>query len=263
MSDPDQTLLKAAQEGDRRALERLLEKHETEVYRFGLRMCGNEQDAQDVLQETLLTAFRGVRDFRGDASLSTWLYQIARSFCSRSRRGAMDRAPTVPIGGKEAVSIPDPSPSPDGTAHAREIGEVLRAAIAALPEGQREVIVLRDLEGLSAEEAAAIVGIEVGALKSRLHRARMELRRLLTATLGEPETAPCPQLAQDLSAYAADDIDASACARIEEHLASCERCTGACESLKRTLHLCRTAPGGEVPGPVRAAVWGALRGIAS
>src|SRR5512138_3354295 len=79
----ERDLLEKARTGDVRAVDELLALHERQVFRYGLRMCGNEEDARDVLQETLLAAFRNVKDFRGDAQLSTWLYQIARSFCVR------------------------------------------------------------------------------------------------------------------------------------------------------------------------------------
>src|SRR5919206_1419808 len=86
MPDLDENLLAEARAGDRAALERLLEVHQRRVFRFGLKMCGGEEDAKDVLQDTLLAAARSVGDFRGASSVSTWLYAIARSFCLRKRR---------------------------------------------------------------------------------------------------------------------------------------------------------------------------------
>ncbi len=261
MEHSDEALLQAARQGDRRAIDELLARHEQQIYRFGLRMCGNEDAAREVLQETLLAAFRNLPGFRGDAALSTWLYQIARSFCIKERR--RDR-PEVPLGDAER-RVPTLEPGPDSTAQAREIGRALSTAIGALGPEQREVLVLRDVEGLSAEEAAAVVGIEVGALKSRLHRARVELRTHLASLMGDQSElggpAPCPELAQELSAYASADIDQATCVKIEEHLARCPRCAGACDALKRTVSLCRRLPGGEVPAPVRAAVRRALSSL--
>ena len=139
---------------------------------------------------------------------------------------------------------------------------MLQSAILTLSEPHREVLILRDVEGLSAEEAAGIIGIEVGALKSRLHRARAELRQKVVGLFGQGGDAavPCPELAEELAAYAAEEIDQATCARIEEHLKRCKRCAAACDSLQRTVSLCRQIPGGEVPGPVRAAVRAALLG---
>jgi RNA polymerase sigma-70 factor (ECF subfamily) len=258
----DGELLAAARAGDRAAMEALLARHEAEIYRFGLRMCGDEEAAREVLQETLLAAFRHLSGFRGDASLSTWLYQIARSFCIKERRRERAEEPLDDEG-----DAAETGPGPEAAAHARQIGAALAAGIAALPPEQREALVLRDVEGLSAEEAAEITGVEVGAHKSRLHRARLELRGHLATLLGEGAAgddtgaAPCPELAHELAAYAAAEIDQAACARIEAHLGRCERCRGACETLKRSVSLCRRLPGDEVPAPVRAAVRQALRAV--
>lgn len=249
--DDDHALIEAAQRGDRAALDLLLARYEQPIYRFGLRMCGDEESAREVLQETMLAAFRHLPGFRAEAKLSTWLYQIARSFCIKERRGAR---PTTTLDDE----LVDPSATPDRRAHAHQIGEALVAAIAALPAEQREVLVLRDVEGLSAEEAARVVGVEVGALKSRLHRARMALRAQLVDVIDARATEPCAELAQELSAYAGADIDQAACATIEAHLAHCPRCAGACDALRRSVSLCRSIPGDHVPAPVREAVRAAL-----
>jgi RNA polymerase sigma-70 factor (ECF subfamily) len=103
-----------------------------------------------------------------------------------------------------------------------------------------------------------IVGIEVGALKSRLHRARMALRTQLAGVVGASGGEACPELAQELTAYAASEIDQATCEKIEQHLAGCPRCTGACDALKRTVSLCKSI-GDAVPAPVRTAVRGAIR----
>ncbi len=250
MADAEAALIAAARSGDRRAVDELLARYEQRIYRFGLRMCGDEESAREVLQETMLAAFRNLPGFRGQAALSTWLYQIARSFCIKERRG---ERPTAELD----ASTADQAPGPDAQVHARQIGQALATAIAELPADQREVLVLRDVEGLSAPEAAEVVGIEVGALKSRLHRARLALReRLAGVVAATPE--PCPELGQQLTAYAAAEIDQATCVKIEEHLASCPRCAGACDALKRTVSMCKSIPGDAVPAPVRAAVRGAI-----
>jgi RNA polymerase sigma-70 factor, ECF subfamily len=258
----DEQLVEAARSGDDKAMEELLARHEKQVYRFGLRMCGSEEDAKEVLQETLLAAFRGVHAFRGDAELSTWLYHVARTHCLRLRRrrsGAPEEF--QPLDSPMATSIAAAEATPDMVSHARQLGEVLQAAILALPEAQREVLILRDVEGLTADEAAQVVGIEVRALKSRLHRARLQLREYLSTLLGEgtqDKAQACPELAQELSEFAAQEVDQATCVRLEEHLSRCPRCAQACESLKRTVSLCRHIPGNEVPAPVRTAVRQAL-----
>lgn len=262
----DEELLQAAREGDDQALEALLARHERQVFRFGLRMCGNEEDARDVLQETLLAAFKGVRQFRGDARLSTWLYQVARSFCTKARRrGAGEPSQHESLEGAAAREVSAPASGPDEQVHARELARVLQEALLALPESQREVVLLRDVEGLTAEEAAQVVGIAVPALKSRLHRARMAMQERIAALLGADSGHPaaCPELARELLTRDEDDLDQAACARLERHLDSCPRCGPACEELKRSVSLCRALPGGGVPVEVRAQVRNALRAAVS
>ncbi|MGO8970695.1 MAG: sigma-70 family RNA polymerase sigma factor [Myxococcaceae bacterium] len=263
MPRTDAELLEAVKRGDAQAVDEVLEKHEKQVFRFGLRMCGSEEDARDVLQETLVAAFRGLPEFRGDADLSTWLYQIARSFCIKARRRRSgEPAEKVSLDRPEAQAVPSEGPVPEARAHAREMGEVLQAAILSLPESHREVIVLKDVEGLTAEEVARVLHEDVAAVKSRLHRARGGLRQAVATLLGPDgwtrATEPCPELADELANYASGDIDQATCTQIEAHLANCARCAGACETLQRTVSLCRRIPGDEVPAPVRAAVRAAL-----
>lgn len=260
-AETDATLLEKAHAGDGQAIEALLEKHQSQVYRYGLRMCGNEDDARDVLQETLIAAYRNLHAFRGDSKVSTWLYQIARSFCLKQRRrreGEPAHYDSIDEGA--ARQLPEDVSGSDTRTHAKQVSEVIQAAIGTLPDDHREALVLRDVEGLSAEEAATVAGVEVGALKSRLHRARLALKQRLAAVLDTGDSGiECPELAHELAAYAASEIDQAACERIEAHLAKCERCSAACESLKRTVSMCRAIPGGDVPAPVKAAVKHALR----
>lgn len=264
MQPTDEELVDRARRGDPAAMDTLLTQHEKRIYRFGLRMCGSEDAAKEVLQQTLITAFKSLHEFRGQAQLSTWLYQIARSFCSKSRRRRVDEPEAAEsLEGAEALSIKSERESPEDLAQAKELGELLQVAILGLPESYREVLILRDVEGLTAEQAAEVLGIEVANLKSRLHRARSELRAHLSALL-EPSgsAAECRELASELADFAAEDIDKAACERIEAHLAQCEKCSKACESLKRTVSLCRRIPGNAVPPQVRAAVRQALQGVA-
>lgn len=254
-----QQQLRRAQAGDRDAIRRLLETHEPQIYRFALRMCDRPEDARDVLQETLLAAFRGLHDFRGEAKLSTWLFQIARSFCSKARRlrtGEPRRMQPL----TQVAEQPSDASGPDAVAHAREVGAVLQLALKSLPEHYREVLLLKDVEGLSVEEVADVVGESLAATKSRLHRARLELRQLLEGVLGDGTApAPCPELADVLSGSAGDDIDQQTCERMEAHMVRCRQCARACDSLKRTVQLCSRAGGEDVPAPIRAAILHALQ----
>lgn len=253
-------LLEKARSGDASALNELLERHERSVYRFGLRMCGDEDSAREVLQETLLAAFRNLKGYRGEAALSTWLYQIARSFCMRQRAGQRQHESAE---SPAAKAVPADASGADDRAHARQMAGLIQAAMLSLPPDAREVLVLRDVEGLSAEEAATVMEVSVPALKSRLHRARNALSQQLAAVLEAPQAQACPELAAELAAYAAEEVDHAMCERIEQHLARCAKCSAACDSLKRTVSMCRAIPGGDVPAPVKAAVRAALSAAAA
>ena len=190
----DDELLGAARRGDAAALETLLVRYQPHLYRFGLRMCGNVDDAGDVAQESLMSMARSVRDFRGDSSVSSWLYTIARRFCIKKRRRskfapAHEESLDAPATGA-AQHLADPRPNPEQTATNRELATALTHAIDALEPSQREVLVLRDVEGLSAPEVAGILGMSVDAVKSRLHRARVAMRAELAPVLGRPAITP-------------------------------------------------------------------------
>lgn len=264
----DDQLLAAARAGDRRALETLLESHQAQIYRFGLKMCRDPEDAKDVLQETLLAMARGVREFRGASSVSTWLYTIARSFCIKKRRRSKFAPATessletdVAV---EAKGLASEGDKPDEALAGRQVEHALQQAIAGLEPLYREVLLLRDVEGLSASEVAKVVGAGVPAVKSRLHRARALVRERVAPLLGmEAASAggsPCPDVVLMFSRHLEDEITAEQCAEMERHLEGCARCRGSCDSLKSTLALCRTAaPAVPVPPSVQTSVKTAVR----
>jgi RNA polymerase sigma-70 factor (ECF subfamily) len=263
----DDGLLERARSGDRAAMESLLVRHQAQVYRFGLRMCRNPEDARDILQDTLLAMARGLPDFRGGASLSTWLYTIARSYCLKRRRRsrfAPSRETSLETdAAREAGAVPDGARNPEDALAAREVAEALEQAIGMLEPAYREVLVLRDVEGLTAPEVAKVLKISVAAVKSRLHRARQSVRTQVAPILGIGEKPPkptCPDVVALLSRHLEGDIDAQTCADMERHLEACGGCRDACDSLRQTLALCRTAGSAvKVPAAVQESVKLALR----
>ncbi len=260
-------LIEQARAGDRRALEVLLERYEPNIYRFGVRMCGDAQDARDVLQDTMLAAARTIREFRGASSLTTWLYSIARSYCIKKRRPgrSLPAEPASPerlLAHAERAAGERAPETPEEALVAQRARAALSSAIMALDPTYREVLLLRDAEGLSAAEVAKILDIGVPAVKSRLHRARRMVRDVVAPALGigdEEPSARCPDILATYSAYLDKEIDADTCRAMQEHVASCERCRNVCDSLKETLALCRTLPTVEVPADVQKAVREALR----
>ena len=185
-------LIERARRGDSAALAQVLETVAPAIHRFGVRMCKNAHDADDVLQDTLMSIAEHLADFEGRSSLSSWVFALTRSACARRRRGLKNR-PTVaePF----AMDRPDLSPTPEQQAVNRELSQALSRALSDLPDTYREVILLRDVEGLTAPETADALGVSLDAVKSRLHRAREALRISLRPQL-EPSrllsTAGCP-----------------------------------------------------------------------
>lgn len=171
------------------AFDKLYREHVDLVYRYAHRLCGEVESAKDLVQETFLNAYRGLQQFRNDAKISTWLYTIASRACMRMRRkrkGAPERELSleefVPTSeGEFRLQIPIEGLTPQQALENKELRDALEQAINKLPKKYRMVLVLRDMEGLSAAEAAAIMGLSERAAKSRLHRARLFVRRELSA----------------------------------------------------------------------------------
>jgi RNA polymerase sigma-70 factor (ECF subfamily) len=260
----DDPILAAALAGDPEALDALLRQYQPRIYRFGMRMCRDEEDAKDVLQDTLFAAARSLRGFRGSSSLSTWLYSIARGFCIKKRRRSKF-APQEEVSldaRSPALAVPDPGPPLDEALASREVEQAVEAAIRALKPEWREVLLLRDVEGLTAPEVAEVLGLRVEAVKSRLHRARAAVREHLQPLLeagAAPVSPSCPDIAARLSQYMEGEISREACAEMEGHVASCARCRRACDALRQALGVCRALPEPAVPAEVQQAVRSGIR----
>jgi len=224
-----------------------------------MKMCGDVEDAKDIAQDTLLTLARTVRDFRGESSISTYLYTVARSFCIKKRRRSKGApAHLESLDKVNQDSAPDataPASTPEQLLLGREAREAVAAALDKLDPDWREVIVLRDIEGQSAAEVAEITGMSVAAVKSRLHRARTALRENLLALIGGepsmPAPATCPDVLTMLSKKLEDEISPDVCARMEAHLDDCPHCKSLCDSLKKTLAVCSALPTPSVPPQVQ------------
>lgn len=178
---PDETLVRRAQEDDERAFGELVSRYETKVYSLALKMLRNPEDAEDVLQETFLRAYRGLKAFQGHSTFSTWIYRItANSALMKLRKKQL---PTVSIEDADEretpINIVDWAPGPVERLLTLETQQAMANAIEALPAEFRQVFVLRDLEGHSNADVAEILDLSVAAVKSRLHRARLKVRNHL------------------------------------------------------------------------------------
>jgi RNA polymerase sigma-70 factor (ECF subfamily) len=182
--DRDEDLVRRFLSGDRGAFAMLVERHERRVYNLALRMTGREEDARDATQDAFLTALRKLSSFRGEAAFTTWLHRVTINACydllrKRQRYPLLDRG--------EDVLSPEPPPVPD---HADEasLSIDVRRALRQVPEDFRAVMILHDVQDLPQDEVAAILGIPVGTVKSRLHRGRVALARALHAERERPGT---------------------------------------------------------------------------
>jgi len=183
--------LEALRNGDRNEFSSLVEIYSGKLYRLGLKMLGNPQDAEDMLQETYLKAFRGIKDFDGRASLSTWLYRIAVNESLMHLRRKHPETVSIEEPGEadsenqEPLEIIDFCCMPERELMSNEVRSRLDQAIGELPANLRTVFVLRDIEELSTLQTAEVLGLSETAVKTRLSRARMWLREELSAYFSE------------------------------------------------------------------------------
>jgi RNA polymerase sigma-70 factor, ECF subfamily len=188
--EEDFLLVQRVLAGDRSCFETLVRRHERRVFRVTLAVLGNMEDAEDAMQEAFIKAFRHLDQFRGDSRFTTWLTRIAVNEALQKRQKRKDLVPLDES--RQGAEKPLPqsfepwAADPEQLYGQQELRRLLETAIQALPPIYRETLVLRDVEGMSAEEAAEALGIKVTALKSRLLRARLLLRETLAGALEEP-----------------------------------------------------------------------------
>jgi RNA polymerase sigma-70 factor (ECF subfamily) len=185
-------LLADLRAGEPAAYRQMVELNSANIYNLSLKLLGDEREAEDVLQETFLSAFKAIDRFEGRSQISTWLYRIAYN-ASLMRLRKREQMTTFSLDehlgetGEERVSRPlvDWSMMPDDQLLTAEARHEMDKAIAELPETLRSAFILRDIQGLSGQETAEVLGITVQAVKNRLHRARLRLRERLSSYFSE------------------------------------------------------------------------------
>jgi RNA polymerase sigma-70 factor, ECF subfamily len=184
IKDKDFELVRAINAGETERFYELVKRYEQSLYNFGYRMCGNVQDTEDVVQETFLNIFRYLKSFRHESKFKNWMYKIATSTCIKKRRKSKF-APEKELSlddfipkdhSDQPTDIPDWAVLPLEKVLNDELADQLNTAILSLPDKYRVVIVLRDIEGFSTEEAAQILNLTPSNVKVRLHRARLFVR---------------------------------------------------------------------------------------
>lgn len=172
-----ENIIARARRGDADAFEQLVVAYRDQVFRLALRMCGSEADADEVAQEAFLSAWKALPNFRGESQFSTWLYQLTTHAAIDLMRWEKRQIAAADI---TEVSAADPAPSPQQQAEQSEQREIVRDAILQLAPEQREVVVLRFMEELSYEEIGAVLKLPSGTVKSRLNRAKAQLKEILS-----------------------------------------------------------------------------------
>lgn len=176
----DQLLLQRARNGDASAVEQLLTPVESLVWRVCWHYTGNRADAEDCAQEAMLRLWRSLKDYREDCAFESWCYRIAANVCTDLlRKRKKDKAESIEPLREQGYDPPDPGAGPEETAIRNEERSQLREAIAQLPPEQRDALILTQLEHIDYSEAARILNISEGTVKSRVNRAREKLLRRL------------------------------------------------------------------------------------
>jgi RNA polymerase sigma-70 factor (ECF subfamily) len=187
--DEDAELIEAINTGQQNLYHDLVKRYERKLYNFGLRVCWDVRDAEDLVQETFLNVFRYIKNFRYETKFKNWLYKIASSVCIKKKRKSK-YAPERELSLDEFLpnedsqlptEIPSWASAPVDQLLNQEVSDTIKEAITSLPEKYRIVIALRDLEGFSTVETAQILNMSTANVKVRLHRARLFLREALKA----------------------------------------------------------------------------------
>ncbi len=181
-------VIEGCKAGDRKAFEKIVLFYQRRVYNYAYRMLGNMEEAKELAQEVFVSVFESIRELREEAKFDAWLKQIILNHC-RNRWKYLKRRhyfnsdsmddPTETEEGEVAKPFIDPSDKPDILYEKKRVQEWIQKGLLDLKEDQRELIVLRDLQGLSYEEMGSLLGLPGGTVKSKLHRARMELKNIL------------------------------------------------------------------------------------
>jgi RNA polymerase sigma-70 factor (ECF subfamily) len=177
----DQELVKLAQGGDNRAFDELVKRYENKVYRLAFKILRHEDDAGEALQDAFMSAYKGLKNFKADSTFSTWLYRVATNAALMKYRKRRDGHVSLEQSQSydedaDKLEIPDWSALPDEDLLTGELDDILAEGLSRLPDELREVFVMRDIEELSNSDVAERLQLTVPAVKSRLHRARLQLR---------------------------------------------------------------------------------------
>lgn len=179
----EQELVLRAKTGDQDAFAQLMQSSQDRVYTLCLRMTGNQEDALDLSQEAFLNAWRGLSSFQGNSSFSTWVYRLASNACIdflRRRKRQQQAESPISLDDEEAPcpEPADPRGTPEEELERQELRRAVERGLQALPDHHRQILIMRELSGLSYQEISAVLGLDLGTVKSRIARARLALQKI-------------------------------------------------------------------------------------
>ena len=257
----------AMEESPEAAVGRLFEQHGARLYRLGVRFCGSADEAQDLVQDVFLQAFRSWKQFDGRSSPSTWLYTIAARRCQRRHRrragepaALMSLSSLVPSANDPIVDIASDS-NPFDDALRQQLQDRVSAAVADLPAPIRLPLVLAEIAEIPLNDVARLLGLKLGTVKSRVHRARLALRQRIAANLPShraPATDHDRRFCLDLLQAKQEALDRGVSFLVDDG-ELCERCRSLFATLDLTRDVCRLLGKGEMPPEVTTVLRAELR----
>lgn len=242
------------------ALQRMVDEYGGELYHLAFRFCGSREEAEDLVQEVFLNAYRAWGAFRGESSEKTWLYRIAARACQRMHRkragepediGSLESL--LPFGEPLIAMIPSEGGDVLEAQIRKEARQRLESAIAGLPDAFRVPLILKEIVGLSIVEVAEILGLEEATVRSRVHRARLKLRAAVDAVIPRDAVAAPPPAYDERTCLDLLDAKQSALDRGVpfDHAVICQRCRSVFASLDLAQQICRDLAKDQLPGGVR------------
>jgi RNA polymerase sigma-70 factor (ECF subfamily) len=237
--------------------ERALALLQATVFNFSMKVCGHREDAEDTMQEVMLKSLRYLPGFDSPKALAVWLYKVARNNCLMKRRRSkfapkehLSLEELMPDASELKALATDQRSTPEAQTLRGEESAILRKAVLKVPPHYRMVLVLHDMEGIETAEVARILNIHEGAVRVRLHRARLFVRKELSKSIqsrrlsvsheGVKRPRRCKEMFAALSDYIDGALDDSMCDELEKHLHGCVPCENFLDSLERTVAQCRS-----------------------
>jgi len=242
------------------AIEEAIGLLQNTVFSFSMKMCGHRQDAEDTAQEVLFRSLKHLSKLDGPNALAAWLYTVARNRCHRMRRSPIEASgkklsldDLIPDDGELRNLLIAAERGPEAAAIHGEQSHLLHQAVLRIPTSLRMVLVLHDMEELDSEQIAKVLGVQVGTVRVRLHRARLAVRKEMAGLLnGMPENKPrierttlkrpaeCRELFANLSEYLDARVEARTCEQMRAHIEACPACVAFIKDLRAAIDRCRS-----------------------